>query len=377
MIMNFAKSRKFNTTPVGTHGFTLVELMISITLGLVLVAGVAYTYLGNRTTYRQQDSLARMQEGARYAFEALDFDIRMAGFTGCTVLNATDNGNNLNPTTAVDGNLFTQPLTGYQEGVSTFPTTIAASRLRGDAISVLRANTDNEYIVQSHSPPNSAVIRLVNPHDLQQGEILVISDCKQASTFQMSNTNNNSTTSTVVHNTGSASPGNCTKGFGLAGGVPACGTANGIDYEYAPGSRVFRLSGNTYFIGTNGASQPALFRQRLAQVGGTATAVAEELVEGVEDMQITYGVDQSPTADKIVDAYVTGNLVTAATTPGANDADKWGRVLSVRVNLLLRSIEDNVTTATQPYTFNGGSITPTDRRLRKVFTTTIAIRNRL
>lgn len=377
--MSIFKTTTLSAVSGRAHGFTLVELMIAITISLVLIAGVAYTYLGNRATYRQQDNLARMQEGARYAFEALDFDIRMAGFTGC---NAISTSNTLNITTAVDGNLFSQPLTGYQEDVSVFPSTITASRLRGDAISVLRANTDREYIVTGSPAHNtaSAQFQLTASHDLQQGEILVITDCRLASTFQMTNVNNNNTIPTVNHNTGNATnPGNCTQGFG----APTCGdTLVGPPHAYGSGSRVLRLSGNTYFIGTNPAGQPALFRQRLTQSGGNAATVAEELVDGVEDMQITYGVDVTPAVDDIVDTYVTANLVTDAAapmpTPGANDAAKWSRVLSVKVTLLMRSLENNVTTAPQPYIFNNGaSTTPGDRRLRKVFTTTIAIRNRL
>lgn len=371
--MSFQAPKKFIATPVDVRGFTLLELMISITLGLILVAGVAYTYLGNRATYRQQDGLARMQEGARYAFEVLDFDIRMAGFTGCT---ASTTANVLNPGF---GDLFAEPLTGYQEGVSVFPSTITATRTNGDALSVLRANTDNEYIVDAGYNPNASQFMLKNNHDLKQGELLVITDCKHAATFQMANVNVNNTIKTVDRNTGNATvPGNCTQGLGLTmAGVPACGTVNGAPYTYAEGSRVYRLSGNTYFIGTNAAGQPALFRQRLTQSGGNATTVAEELVEGVEDLQITYGIDRTATADNIVDAYVTANQVTDVATPGATDADKWRRVLSVKISLLMRSIENNVTTESQTYTYDGTTTTPVDRRLRKVFSTTIAVRNRL
>jgi len=375
MKMTFTLSKKMSAMPIGERGFTLVELMISITLGLILVAGVAYTYLGNRATFRQQDGLARMQEGARYAFEVLDFDIRMTGFTGCT---ASTTANVLNPSTEGYGNLFSQPLTGFEEGVSAFPTSIATSRLQGDALTVLRANTANEYIVNTHNAP-SAQFDLKNNHDIKQGEILVVTDCKHAATFQMTNVNNNNTIDEIVHNNGSViAPGNCTKGFGLTmAGVPDCASANGVAYAYPEGSRIFRLSGNTYFIGTNAAGQPALFRQALTQSGGNATTIPEELVEGVEDMQITYGVDRSTPADNIVDIYVAANLVTDVATPGVTDADKWRRVLSVKLSLLMRSIENNVTTESQTYTFDSSTTSQADRRLRKVFTTTIALRNRL
>jgi type IV pilus assembly protein PilW len=52
------------------------------------------------------------------------------------------------------------------------------------------------------------------------------------------------------------------------------------------------------------------------------------------------------------------------------------RVVSVRISLLMRTVEDNVLPESQTYAYNGGSTTPADRRLRKVFTHVVAMRNR-
>jgi type IV pilus assembly protein PilW len=52
-------------------------------------------------------------------------------------------------------------------------------------------------------------------------------------------------------------------------------------------------------------------------------------------------------------------------------------VLAVRVSLLaVATIAQQTNTTIQPYLYNGATVTPTDRRMRKVFTTTIGIRNR-
>ncbi len=104
------------------------------------------------------------------------------------------------------------------------------------------------------------------------------------------------------------------------------------------------------------------------------------LAEGVENMQIVYGVD---TNSDFVPDYYTPAFATVA------DA-KWAQVVSVRISLLLRTIEDNIASESLPYTFNGITGTDTydpitglvnnpatDRRIRRVFTTTIALRNRL
>ncbi|WP_413436834.1 PilW family protein [Sulfuriferula sp. GW1] len=358
------------------RGFTLIEMMISLTLGMILIVGVGYAYVGSRQTYRLQDNLARMQEGARYAFETMAFDIRMAGLTGCK---ASTTANVLNPSATWYADLFNQPLTGYEGGVSTFPTDISASVLTGDALAVLRADNSKEYIVANHNPA-SAQFDLTAVSDLQAGEILTVTDCHHAAVFQMSGPAATGTAN-VVHNTGAVvTPGNCTKGLGS----PVLCTALGTSYTFPPNSRIMRLSGDLYYIGTNPAGEPALFRQRLTQAGGVTTTTAEELVEDVQDMQITYGVDTTPAAtgnvddpgDGAVDEYVTADQVTVD-APGTTNAKKWARVLSVRISLLMRTSDDNITTAPQTYTFNGVTTAPADRRLRKVFTTTIAIRNRL
>ena len=61
----------------------------------------------------------------------------------------------------------------------------------------------------------------------------------------------------------------------------------------------------------------------------------------------------------------------------ANNVVNWEKVVSVRVSLLVKSIDDNLAVQPLAYTYNGTTSTPTDRRLRRIFTTTIALRNRL
>ena len=61
----------------------------------------------------------------------------------------------------------------------------------------------------------------------------------------------------------------------------------------------------------------------------------------------------------------------------ANDVVDFNTVVAVRIMLLLHSFDDRVTDDPQTYTFNGVTVTPNDRRIRQVFTTTIALRNRV
>lgn len=60
-------------------GFSLVELMIAITLGLIVLLAVGSIYIGSRQTYRVQEDNARIQEAGRYALEVIGRSIRQAG----------------------------------------------------------------------------------------------------------------------------------------------------------------------------------------------------------------------------------------------------------------------------------------------------------
>lgn len=335
-------------SPQAQRAFSLVELMIALAIGLGLLLVISYAYLGSKQTFRLQDTLSRMQENARFVFETIGFDMRMAGFTGCGTTPSSINI--LNNSTDWNKNILAAPLIGYERGVSTIPSTMSATidslsdSTVGDMVTILRGEAA-EYTVNAHAPPS---ITLTGTHDFAQGEIMIATDCQHTVVFQKTG----ASTTDVEHGAGGGTPGNASADLGQP-----LGTA----YTFAPGAKVLRMSAVSYQIRTNDNNTLALYRVRLAPAG----LVADELAEGIEDMQITYGEDTN--SDKQVDQYVTADAVT-----------NWGQVLSLRISLLMASAgSDNVTTEAQQYIFNGATVTPTDRRLRKVFDTTIAVRNRL
>ncbi len=110
-----------------------------------------------------------------------------------------------------------------------------------------------------------------------------------------------------------------------------------------------------YNIQTGSDGTPALFQ--ITPLG------TNELVNNVQSMIILYGIDTD--ADGSANRYVRANNVTNMAT-----------VVSVRVSLLMQSLEDKLTTKPQPYIFNGATVTPTDYRVRRVYTATVSLRNR-
>lgn len=341
------------------QGLTLVELMIALTLGLATIAAIGWVYVGTSQAYRSQDAIARLQEGARYAFEIISSDLRMAGATGCSYSSQVNVINNYE--TRWYANLFEQPLAGAEQN-GTAGTVTELS----DALTVLRADVSREYIVQVHDAGTSTLT--VGTHPLTAGTLLVATDCNHTAVFQAS-----SVTGTTITHAAGGNPGNSTGDLGTGGA-----------YTFDVGSRVYPLHAALYYVATNPAGQPALYRLR--PTGPNATPTAEELVEGVENVQFSFGVDTDATPDGAVnfddpdgdgDPYLRADQITnPGVVPGATAAERWNRVVSVRVSLLMRSTEDNVVPSPQRYRYNGEDVDATDRRLRKVFTHVIKMRNR-
>jgi type IV pilus assembly protein PilW len=342
------------------RGLSLIELMIATTISLIVLAAVGWIYQGTMQTYRSHDAISRLQEGARYAFEVMGRDVRMAGATGCSRLSEA---NVFNDKAEWYGNLFERPL----ESVN-FSAGAAAGDINdmSDALRVLTVDVAREYIVDSHV---GSTFTLTADHDVSDGQLMLATNCNHAALFQASAADD----ATISHDTGGV-PGNSIAELGKEGAAIA----------FAKGSRLYKMNAVTYYVAQNAAGVPSLFRT--IPTGSEATPTAEELVEGVEDMRVTFGVDDSVPADGQVDfhdsetagsPYVSGDFVNTDAALGATVQERWNRVMSVRISLLMRSVEDRVIAEPQVYKFNGDdAIDAPDRRLRKVFTHVIKLRNR-
>lgn len=357
-----------NNTLTRQQGLSMIELMIAMVIGLVLTAAVLQVFVGSRVTYSTQSSLARLQENGRFSMEFLTRDIRQAGYQGCSTNNSVANTMNDDGSGVFDFIDFSNPLIGLDnvDGTQVYGgrSPIAGS----DVIVVKFADTDSSCTIESHNP-TSATLKCESNHDYDKGDVLIVSDCSHTGIFQQSNTNNNGTVSTVVHNTGQSTPGNCTKGFGMP---IDCSSTNGNDYTFPPGASVMKFQSYRYFVANNDFGEPSLYRQGIGNTSNNLVFDGEiELVEGIENMQIYYGED--------TDNNGTPNRYLPAGTAGLDMSD----VTAVRVDLLVQSNQEGVVQGAQTLSYfrsASGALTTTsfsDGRLRKVFSTTVALRNRL
>lgn len=85
------------TAPSRWQGLTLVELMVAIAVALILLAGVLQLFVSNKKAYRVQEGASLLNENFRYAISQLEYSIRMAGHWGGAKESAIDVRGNVAP----------------------------------------------------------------------------------------------------------------------------------------------------------------------------------------------------------------------------------------------------------------------------------------
>lgn len=327
------------------RGFTLIELMISLLLGLVVIAGVVSVFIASQQSYRTNEALSDIQDGSRIAFELMARDIREAGLTGCD--SKGNVANVLDDTTDWFAN-WGNALVGYEGGATVTDPALKSFTGTGKQV----ANTDSVELlgagdlgltVVSHNPTSATFKINKTSGDLESGDIAIVCDPNHTAIFQITNYNNSNVS--VEHNTGNgvANPGNYSKGLGY----PPVKTTNGNKYEFGANSQLTKLTAVDWYIGTNADGGKSLYRVDVETVSGVPKGVAQEMVRNVTDMQIKYhSSSESP-----------------ATFVDAGTITKWGEVDAVQVTLTLQSTDQRAGTDQKP--------------LERTFTSTTTVRNRV
>jgi type IV pilus assembly protein PilW len=276
----------------------------------------------------------RMQENGEFAMQAIRIDASNSGFWGCasTLGNIT---NNLNPAGS-----------GYNSTTMGFTTSLAGTAVMTgngqDTITLNGASVidSGAWLIAPYPTTTGSALQIAATNSVSAGMIALVSDCLHGDIFQI--TNGTATTGNLQHTAVAGSPGNL--------------TAN-LSKMYGAGSFVFSTFSHTYSLAADPVSGlTSLYR---ADSGG-----AVELVEGIESLVILYGEDLD--GDGTANRYVRANNVT-----------NMDNVVSIRINLVAISPENNLVPTPTAYVFNNQTITPTDRRMRRVYTATVVLRNRV
>jgi type IV pilus assembly protein PilW len=320
--MSNVKARVFARGRSAAQGLTLVELMIAMMLGLLVAVSASAIFISNRQTYRATEGLGRVQENGRMAFELISRDIREAGGNPCGNADRKEPMKLVNVLNTPASNWWSNWNNGIIGFEAAMPNAPANRVATADAFNLMSGDNSSGTTVVNHVPTSARFeVNTVN-HGLNDGDIAIVCDWRQATLFQITGAqpgiNDN-----VVHNAGGTyTPGNCSKGLGYAN-PPKC-TTNGTPYQYGPNSQIVRLHAVRWFVGTTPGGGRSLFRSTLVNDGAAGLqARDQEIAEGVNDMEIQY----------LLEGGV--NYVDATAVP----ANRWTDVTAVRITLDMLSAD--------------------------------------
>lgn len=353
-------------------GLSVVELMVALLLASILTTGLVQIFTSNSQTFRLNEASARVQESGRMASDILNRAIRNADYWGCSkpsdgrVRSMLNDSNDFVFADFVTG-LYGESLAEPGNGFGAVPGT--------DVITFGGLDSNAALSTTAQTPNNSATIFTgQDPSGLiEEDEIVLISDCRAADMFQVTQLRTGGNRPGLVANTGQNTPGNNSQ----------------TQSDYDSGATITRPIRQSFYVaetpedGRFLAYNPVQTRQTNDSVVGQLAGTIQ-LVSNIHDFQIQFG-DPSGSGNAVSEWRRPGQAVgdndpSSAGSETANDA------VAVRYSFLVRSPQADVVDERQFYCFPGWldcegdpdlRTSADDRNLYRVYTMTATIRNRL
>lgn len=337
------------------RGVSLIELLISMAIGMVVVVAIIVSYLGSGQASRYQSALTQMNEDAQTGLSMLAKEIQLAGYSSPAALSAANpsvisyyNLNCLNDGAAATAGVpvpCASPLLAATTGGTT-----------GYIFGCDATKGTNPFV----DPTATVLACSATSASTSSGfGVVYEADIK------------NTVPKTVA---GVSTPTDC--------------LGADIDVTTPTVGNPYFIARNRYFVdvetGANASGRPELFCAS-DKVG----ASKQPLIENVEDMQVWYGLAAgtvtSTAASRQVVRYVQAgkDVSTPSTVNGVNAGTpgEWEKVMSVRICLLMRSAEPILQTEDvltyQPCDPNAPLATSNDRFLRRAYYTTATLRSKM
>jgi len=326
-------------------GFSLIEVMVAMTIGLVISALVVTIFSASSSTYKVADSVGALQESGRVAMDSIDRDVQMAGFRGCNSNNVQSSGPLINvittPTgyandlaTSIQGYEYTGP--GWTPALPPAINGAAPAPVAGSDVLVVRVPVGIPGTLSGPMVSATGDIPLFNTAGFAVDDTVFIADCNQSAAFKIS---------------GFA-------GLNVQHALPKNSNAS-LGRVFAEDALMMHFETHAYYVAPS-SRNPATETSLWMMIG---TAAPVEVVEDVQGLQIQYGEDTD--ADYVANVF-----------RKANNVVDFTQVVALQVNLLVRGARFNETQAITNYVYNGQTVVPADRYTRRVYTATIQLRNR-
>ena len=340
------RTQALGTTPRRlARGVTLIELMVAVAVGAFLMIGAMTVFMQSQTTFRVNQSVARLQENARFALAAIEPDIRMASFYGLSSRGVRINGR-AKTNAPNNGALWPGGLAGCGANW--------ALDLENPVVA-----TNGAYpwpcppTVGAPEPGSDTVlIRRVNENTVAAGALAANTLYVQNARFQ---------------------PGQ----IFAANAVPA-GYIATTSQTNALITRGYYIATQSGQLGLKGQTIPSLHRKSLSS--NPIGVIDEEILAGVEDLQVELGIDTDiPDAPNrgAVDRYV--NADDPILNPASASYNPNVVILAVRIWLRVRAEDiENGFSDTTEYKYADVDFTPTAAQQpfrRLLVSKTIYLRN--
>jgi len=309
----------------------MVEMMISITIGLMIVSALVGVLISTSGSTKTNDRTAELQSNGRYALDQLKRELREAGYRGYTAQAPQSAG-------------WTTPNIPGECGT-------AGSFVKNIRQAVWGQNDSNPFAANCIPAASYSL-----------GDVLVIRNAANTPT-PLANALAN-----TIYLRSTYATANVLQGSSLP--ADAATAANFALVEHVYYISPFTNSAGTTGVATESPQVPALYRVSL-QANGSMTA--ELIVTGIEHMQVEYGMTNS---DGTIQ-YFSASSIGSATDHSATGATSWDQISAVRIWLLARNSKaETGYSNTSSYTMGDITYGPVnDSFRRQVFTSVVQLRN--
>ncbi|MBR2513734.1 MAG: PilW family protein [Halomonas sp.] len=332
-------------------GFTLVELLVAMVIGLLVMAGAAQLFISSQQSFRFQSALADMQDTGRFALDTLSRELRQADYSGgCAPTQTTVHLRNIASAGSTPHALEAWSDTSTTTFASHLSNPVAGQHSLGFRGALITRTGFADESLEISSVDSAQQLTLNRDHNLLSGQLVLLQGMQSCDIFY----NTAANPSLLQKSSSGWWLGN------VAANNSPWGNAGGLAYSAEQNVSLSALSSAIYYIGqdVNNANAAALMRLDISQT----TPRNEVLASNVVAMRTRFLVDEQ---------YL---------SPDDLDQAQWADVRAIRISLIVQSDQDNLRradTILNVGNFRGDdAFRAEDGRLYQAFTTTVTLRNR-
>lgn len=268
----------------GNQGFTLIEMMIAVLLGLVVLLAVANIFIASNKTIQSTQLSNKIQESQRLALELLGREIREAGGNACS--SSLEIGSTMKNQAGNYWVAWKNGLLGYDENTTAPGTSVGSAYgnriAETPALDIYSAVRDVTS-VSSKMTTGTANLAVDNSAAYAANDIVFACDTSVGFLFRI----NSITGGALSHADSSSSTGNCSRVFSY---TDSCNNS-ATGYMFDVNAVVAKVDGVRWYIGQNKKGTRSLFRAVLSpntlSSAPTVTSITEVL-SGIQSINIEY-----------------------------------------------------------------------------------------